>query len=609
VRPLLRRFFAVTAMMLTLAVTSPLSARPAQDEPVNAELDQAREAMIMGDAGEAIRIYEGYMERHPQDLRAFWGLANAYETAGLDRDRLVPLLEDRLRDEPNDVRAREELGRAYARLGDHARAHEIFRSLLEFGPPSIARYSEVGSIEIRHRMYEQAVETFKAAREIFGDPILFSQELTQIYTALADYGKALDECVATVDEHPGMAAWATNRVELMLDQGADDSEVQRRMDEIAESESPGALSFAGSVYLILDRPDDALAVFLRADELAGGDGGALIDYGMILRDEGRGRQAREAFRMIEERYPATANAAIAGIESARILVAEGDPEGAIAELKDVGSAFATEPVGGEALLEAARIQLEDLGDPAAALATTAELSGGPPRTVRRIEHEVALLEADAYLALGRFPEARERAESVAEEREKGEIRERALFLAGYASFLALDIDRALNELRTMVEDETSGKLANDALRLMLAIAEAKEANDMGAITLFSRAQATRLAGDTRGASELLGELSSTYPTSGMAVEGLLLRGEIMEDRGDYREALGIYGDLIAATDRLPARAEAMMRRGDILSERLGRADEALDAYAAILEELPPNYLSGEARRKVDRIRRGHRMEG
>jgi tetratricopeptide (TPR) repeat protein len=601
--------FALVLTALVFTAAPPAAARPPEGEPATPELDQAREAMIMGDTEEAVRIYEQYLGKHPQDLRAFWGLASAYEAAGLDRERLVPLLEERLRDAPGDVRAREELGRAYARLGDHARAHELFKSLLEFGPPSIARYSEIGSIETRQRMYEEAVETFRKAREVFGDPILFSQELTQIYTALSDYDGALRECVATVDEHPGMAAWATNWVELMLEQGADKRAIKRRMDAIAESDSPGALSFAGSVYLILDRPDEALAVFLRADELAGGDGSMLIDYAMILRDDGLGPQAREAFRMVEERYPGTTSAATAGIESARILVAEGDPRGAIEKLKEVGAAFAGEPVGGEALLEAARIELEDLGDPEAALATTAELSSGFPQRVRRIEHEVSLLDAEAYLALGQFAQARERAESVAEEREKGEIRERALFLVGYASFLALDVDRALNELRTMVEDETSGKLANDALRLMLAIAEAKETQDLGPITLFAHAKAARLAGDTRTALQLLSDLASTYPASGVAVEGLLLRGEIMEDQGDYRNALEVYDELIGATERIPARAEAMMRRGDILSERLGRADDALDAYSAILEQLPPNYLSGEARRKLDRLRRGERIEG
>ncbi len=598
-------------MILVLAGAQPLSARPARDEPLSPELEAGRQAMILGDVEEAIRIYEDYLEDHPEDLRAFWGLVKAYATTGLDRDHLVPLLEERLRHHANDIRAREELGRAYARLGDHARAHEIFTRALGFGPPSIARYSEIGSIEARHRMYEQAVETFLEARTVFGDHALFSQELAQIHTALGDYEAAIDECLITVEEHAGMAAWATNRVELMLEEGADDRDVERRVDGIAESESSGAgvLSFAGSVYLILDRPGEALDVFLRADELSGEDGSALINYGMILRDEGLGPQAREAFRMIEERYPRTNNAAIAGIEAARILVAEGDPEGAVQELKGVGAAFPSQPVSGEALLEAARIELRDLGDPVGALATIGELSSGLPRRVRRIEHEVVLLEADAYLALGRFGDAHERAESVAGDREKGEIHERALFTAGYASFLALDIDRALDELRTMVEEETSGKLANDALRLMLAIAEAKEAQDLGAITLFSGAHAAKLAGDARAAARLLVELSSGYPTTGMAVEGLMLRGALAEDEGDYREALEIYEATIHGTERIPARAEAMMRRGDILHDQMGRADDALDAYASILEDLPPNYLSGEARRKIDRIRRGERMEG
>jgi tetratricopeptide (TPR) repeat protein len=596
---------------LALAGGSPLSARPPQDEPSRPELEAAKQALLLGNVEEAIQIYEEFLELHPRDTRAFWGLANAYAMAGLDRERLVPLLEARLRDDPNDVRAREELGRAYARLGDHERAHEVFGRVLRFGPASVARYSEIGSLEVRHRMYQQAVETFVEARTVFGDPALFSQELAQIHVALADYDAAVDECLVTVEAHPGMAQWATNLVELMLEEGADEREIGRRIDQIADAEATGTggLSFAGSAYLVLDRPDRALRAFLRADELSGEEGSALIDYGMILRDEGLHRQAREAFLMIEERYPGTTSAAVAGIEAARILVAEGDPAGAVLELKAVGEAFPTQAVSGEALLEAARIELHDLGDPDAALATLETLSGRLPRVVRRVEHQTVLLEADAYLALGRFADAHARAESVAAQQEKGEIHERALFLAGYASFLAVDIDRALDELRTMVEGETSGKLTNDALRLMLAIAEAKEAQDLGAITLFAGAHAARLAGDAEAADELLVELSQTYPAMGIAIEGLMLRGEIAEDEGDYREALRIYETVIGGTERIPARAEAMMRRGDIFHDRMGRTDEALAEYAAVLEELPPNYLSGEARRKIDRIRRAERVEG
>ena len=46
-----------------------------------------------------------------------------------------------------------------------------------------------------------------------------------------------------------------------------------------------------------------------------------------------------------------------------------------------------------------------------------------------------------------------------------------------------------------------------------------------------------------------------------------------------------------------------MRTGDLLSVKMGRTSEAMDVYLAILEDLPPNILSGEARRKLDRLRR------
>lgn len=602
----------ITAVLiLVLAGAAALSARPARDEPTSPELAAARQSLMLGDVEEAIRLYREFLEAHPEDLRAFWGLVKAYAAAGMDREEVVPLLEDRVRKRPKDLQAMVELGEAYARLGEHEPAHEVWMRALHIGPPSVMRYSEIGSLEVRHRMYDQAIETFTEARRVSEDAVLFSQELAQIHTALADYEAAIDECILTVGAHPGMVQWATNRVELMLDEGAERSVIERRVESIAElpGEGPGTLTFAGSVFLILDRPDDALTAFLRADDLADGEGRTLIEYGMILRDEGLPTRAREAFRVVEERYPRSVNAAVAGIEAAGILGLTGDAAGAVLELKAVGATYVNEPSGGEALLEAARIELRDLRDPAAALSTLEGLRGGPRRRIRKLEQEAGLVEADAYLALGRFDDAHAQGESIAKDREKGVIHERAMFLAGYASFLNLDIDGALAELRAMVEDEVSGKLANDALRLMLAIAEAKESQDLGAITLFSEAHAARLAGDESVAWDHLSRLAAEYPETNVAIEGRMLQGEMAEGDGDHRRALEIYADVVAGTDRIALRAEAMMRRGDILRERMGRVDDALAEYSGILEGLPPNFLSGEARRKADRIRRGREIEG
>ena len=135
---------SVVAILCLLAVvgTTPALARKVEGElPVGHELVEARQALMLGDADEAIRIYREYLDAHPGDVRAFWGLAEAYTAAGRDQEDLVPLLEKRIQEQPLDVRAKQELGATYARLGDRERAHQLLMDALHQGARDAGLYA------------------------------------------------------------------------------------------------------------------------------------------------------------------------------------------------------------------------------------------------------------------------------------------------------------------------------------------------------------------------------------------------------------------------------------------------------------------------------------
>ena len=78
---------------------------------------------------------------------------------------------------------------------------------------------------------------------------------------------------------------------------------------------------------------------------------------------------------------------------------------------------------------------------------------------------------------------------------------------------------------------------------------------------------------------------------------------LAEDVGDLEHALSVYERVFNEAPTVTARAEAMMRSGDILIDAMGRPEAASQAYATIIQALPENALSGEARRKIDRLRK------
>ena len=119
-------------------------------------------------------IRDRYLDAHPGDVRAFWGLAEAYTAAGRDQEDLVPLLEKRIQEQPLDVRAKQELGATYARLGDRERAHQLLMDALHQGARDAGLYAEIGALEVNHRMFEEAVQIYLEGRRILGDPTLLS---------------------------------------------------------------------------------------------------------------------------------------------------------------------------------------------------------------------------------------------------------------------------------------------------------------------------------------------------------------------------------------------------------------------------------------------------
>ena len=610
--PVRSRTFPALAATVLLVVGAALAVPP--DSAARAveggsasdrRIETARQAAAAGALDDAIAIYRDVLAEDPGNERAFWGLVRVYSSAGMEEE-LIPLLERRLEERPRDPQTILELGQAFARTGDHTRAHEVWKRYLELGPPDAGRYSDIGTMELRSRMYEEARETFLAGRAAFRSSSLFSQELTQVYTSLGDYEKAIDECFVTVESHGGAVAWAANRIEQMLDEGMGRDYLRRRMDAVVASDASSgvALSLAGSVFLALGRPERALESFLRADEAAGGSGSELFEYGAMLRDEGRSEEARRAFLMVVERHPGTSSAARAGVAAARIRAEGGDPEGGVRELRDVASAFDGSSVGAQALFESARVQLDVLGDADAALATVSELRERFGARARSLEDDAVLLEVDAYMKKGLFDDAHRKAEELAGASVRDDVREGGLFALGFASFLKHDYARALDEFRTMVETDPSGRLVNDALRLMLIIAHAQETGVVGPVDDLADAHAARIAGEDAVARRLLMEAADAAAGTALETEALLALGADAEREGDPGRAIAYYDRIISGAGAITAVAEAAMRKGDILAGELDRPEDAMETYLSVLEELPPNLLSGEARRKLDRLRKG-----
>jgi TolA-binding protein len=97
-------------------------------------------------------------------------------------------------------------------------------------------------------------------------------------------------------------------------------------------------------------------------------------------------------------------------------------------------------------------------------------------------------------------------------------------------------------------------------------------------------------------------LVDRYPGGELAAEAYLAQAEIAEGRGDHAAALAHLDAIVTNMPTERRRAEALSREADILLG-LGRSQEALEKLETLLGDHPGSILAGDARRKVEELRR------
>jgi hypothetical protein len=124
-----------------------------------------------------------------------------------------------------------------------------------------------------------------------------------------------------------------------------------------------------------------------------------------------------------------------------------------------------------------------------------------------------------------------------------------------------------------------------------------QAREGGAAALFDAASEAQRRGDYARAVELSRELQARYPASREAHVSFATMGQLLLDRGDARGALGSM-DAYATRGHDQLDEPAMVGRARAL-ERLGRADEARAAWAALLAAFPNTPYAAYARGRLD----------
>lgn len=311
-------------------------------------------------------------------------------------------------------------------------------------------------------------------------------------------------------------------------------------------------------------------------------GDRLVALTRYLTEDGDPEDADELMRSLARPYPKSSQAQYA---VAMMALRAGDAEFA---LKSASRAIELNPDSLDSRLLYSRALLAN-GKPDEAIEYTARIIGDDPDPDPDARMELAIM----YMLVEREDDALSQVNQVLLEQPG---RMDALRLMAIINFHKGFLDAAWDDFHDLL---ASGQYRMDALYYLGRIADYRSEFDR-AIRFYSEVRSgsnalpsqqraavllTREDDDLKGALQQLDEFAKASPTNAIPV--LSVKAQLLTSAKEYDEALKFYDKALSFN---PDNEGAALSRADVLL-RMGRLDEALDAFAAAAKRWPKSAMA------------------
>jgi tetratricopeptide (TPR) repeat protein len=215
---LARAYITQQNFFAALDLLSPLIESP--PAPVARQLRMAagEVAAEVGDHRLALRAYGLALAGHPEDSKAFMGLARATFRSGSLHEAEM-LVSARVAQYPDEAEPRLLLGEIFAAQNKSEEAAEIFTEVTSKAPGNHGAWRGLGFAQFRLGQYKEAVHSFDRAREGVRDDPAMDTKLGQALAALGRYYEAADALLGAARSSPDSPEVWRSLIAVQLDAG------------------------------------------------------------------------------------------------------------------------------------------------------------------------------------------------------------------------------------------------------------------------------------------------------------------------------------------------------------------------------------------------------
>lgn len=255
-----------------------------------------------GDVARAEQLYRQVLEADPRHADA-WHLLGA---AHLMRGRAAEgeaALRRALELNPHHGAAHENLGIALAQQGKLADAVPHFREAVRLQPGHAQAHLNLGGALLRLDRLGEAADSFRAAVRLRPGDAEAHYKLGKVLAFLGRRAEAAARWERTVALDPRHAAALGALGEALVGLGRPSEAVARYRQALELRPDYFAVLMNLGCLLVDERPEEALALFRRADAARPGSPEAGANIGFALTNLGRAAEAEATFRAVLARHP------------------------------------------------------------------------------------------------------------------------------------------------------------------------------------------------------------------------------------------------------------------------------------------------------------------
>lgn len=610
----IRSGWSLAAITLaTVAVASVRLSAQVKEEDRRFKLAQGYE--MSGDIKNAARVYKELYDLDPKSNVYFDGVRRTY-IALLRFADLLPIVEERLKQDPNSV----ELHSLHADLLNRNRRHEEalaeWRDALDLRPRDETSYVIVAQAQSDNRLFEDAVATFRQGRETLGDRFAFSDQLAQLYAILGRFDESTREYVMVLGATPARLNYVISGLGLFtINPSAADiaiGAVKKASD--ARPEYLPFIELLEWLYTERGNYDGSLEIAKRLDLLRNGRGSNVFGFADRALRDGNATAAIAGYEYFMKSYtkenPLYANALVGYAKALeRRYRDQGNASKSGArEIADRYAEFAGDfkgtPAAAEALMELARIQADDLDEPKDALATLDRIRSDYPRFVGM--PEAMFLQGELNLRIGEIARAKEIFKLGTATTTNGADAQHfrdmnALRLAEALFYTGAFKDAA--DAFTSLTQNTASDATNDALQYLFLLQENLEKNDE-ALKHYATGRLKLVQKRWQEAIDEMGQALTLAPQSSLADDAMMGKAMAQEGKGELPDAVATLLDLVKNYHDGTMADRALFHAAELTETKLNDAPKALELYTRLLTEYPDSPTLAPARQRI-RVLRGN----